>query len=167
MHHEITTRIVHTEDVDEVQSFLFQTIKSLFNMDRHPVYHKDVIDLAGFYVEDKDHILIAAYENDQVVGTIGVKSFIDRFEDIQGMYDGKKVCELARCYIHVEKRRKGIGSVLFNDLIREAKKMGYDILYLHTHRSLPGGLSFWLKNGFEIIFDSDKEDIVHMELSIE
>ena len=41
---------------------------------------------------------------------------------------------------------------------------GYNDIYLHTHKTLPGALKFWTKMGFVVRLDEgDELETVHMD----
>lgn len=142
-------------------------MKALFGYDRHPIFHKDIIEMRTFYVDHPEHILIGAYnEKNELLGTIGGKTFIDRFDFMKGRYDGCKLLELGRCFIDPTLRRSGIGSILFDEFLNYCEEKSYKCIYLHTHRHLPGGFDFWIKKGFYITKEFVEEDIVHMERQV-
>ncbi|GAU76577.1 GNAT family N-acetyltransferase [Fusibacter sp. 3D3] len=153
------------EDVEKAQTFLFGMAKQLFDMDRHPVFHHDIMALESVYIEDDDHLILGAFNtNHDLIGTIAVKRFVDRFESIKGLYNESKTAEIGRCYLDSKWRRKGVGSELFHKMVYFCKASAYEQIYLHTHRTLPGGFDFWLKMGFEITKeDDDASKTIHME----
>ena len=160
-----TVKRITENQILEASDFLKRIIKELFDSDLGPTYHTDIIEMEDFYVKNEDHILIGAYDEDmKMVGTIGAKTYIDRFEVLNGQFNGYKTVELGRCYIDTSLRRQGIGSILLEELKVFCKERDYEKIYLHTHRHLPGGFDFWSKKGFEIIYEDPVKDIVHMEL---
>lgn len=158
---------VKTENIDQTQTFLFGIMKTLFGMEKHPVFHKDVIHMKAYYVDHPEMTMLAAYDEGDILGTIAIKAYIDRFEAIKERYKGQKVAELARCYIRPDKRRCGIGGQLFKALMSFCIEKNYDVIYLHTHRYLPGGIHFWMKHNFSIIYEDVENDIVHMEIKMD
>lgn len=157
-------RITENE-IDEVTVYLKRIMKELFDCEINRDYHNDIIHMSDFYVKNDDHILIGAYnEKNEVVGTIAAKTFIDRFEELDGRYKDLRTVEVGRCYIETKLRRQGIGSILLDELKVFCQERSYEKIYLHTHRHLPGGFDFWDKKGFEIICEDSSNDIVHMEL---
>ncbi len=160
----LIVREITAEDAETARNFLFEMVETLFEAPRNPVYHRDIFELETFYLEDEKQVLIGAFNpHGQLVGTIGLKRFVDRFKSIENRYD-MPVAEVGRCYIDPNKRRIGVGGKLLKEAVKIGRQMGYEILYLHTHPNLPGGYEFWLKSGFETIaVDSGKPDIIHME----
>jgi GNAT superfamily N-acetyltransferase len=161
---DITLKMITKDNSGEAKAFLSKLLANLFKCEITMQYHADIIELEDFYVNHKTNLLIGAYDsNDDMVGTIGVKVFVDRFEEIEGRYDQVKCGELARCYISPDLRRSGIGTQLLGALKEKCAAHGLDVIYLHTHRMLPGGLNFWIKSGFNIVYDHKTKDLVHME----
>ncbi|MBD8047560.1 GNAT family N-acetyltransferase [Clostridium faecium] len=165
MSNQIHIRRIDVEEVSIAQDFLFKMVKKLYNSDKNPLYHNDIINMKEVYIENKKNILIGAFDEDgQLIGTIAVKQFVDRFKALNGIYKEELTAELGRCYIDENLRRKGVGSLLFDKILEFCKESGYEKIYLHTHRHLPGGFDFWRKMGFVItVEEDDEEKTVHME----
>lgn len=75
--------------------------------------------------------------------------------------------ELGRCYIREDLRRMGVGSLLLDHMVDCCRAQGYERIYLHTHRHLPGGLDFWQKKNFAITVEElEGQKSVHMERKV-
>ncbi|WP_196000408.1 GNAT family N-acetyltransferase [Clostridium sp. 1001271B_151109_B4] len=161
---KISIRNIGIEEVPIAQEFLFKMIRKLFNYDIDPMYHNDIINMQEFYINEKRNTIIGAFDRENnLVGTIAVKPFIDRFDVIKGRYKQDTTAEIGRCYINQDLRRQGVGTLLFDSIVQFCKENGYEDIYLHTHRHLPGGFDFWIKKGFFIIVEEDNEEkTVHM-----
>lgn len=165
---QIKIRNICTEEIPIAKEFLFKMVKKLYNSDENPLYHNDIINMKELYLNERRNAIIGAFDKENnLVGTIAVKQFINRFESLKGMYMEYKTAELGRCYINEDLRRKGIGSLLFDNMIQFCKENGYEKIYLHTHKHLPGGFDFWKKKGFLItVEENNEEETVHMEKTI-
>lgn len=165
---KINIRIINVEEVPAAQEFLFKIVKDLYNFDKHPLYHRDIINMEEIYINKKRNTIMGAFDQDGcLVGTIAVKQFDNRFKVLEGMYRGELTAEVGRCYIKEDCRKKGLGSLLLDNTIQFCRKNGYEKLYLHTHKHLPGGFDFWKKKGFVVTVEEDNnEKNVHMEREI-
>lgn len=76
-----------------------------------------------------------------VVGGIGV----DRFEQVEGC------AELQKLYVAEDWQRHGIGMSLIRMLEQEARRLGYEKIYLETHSNLKEALSLYEKAGYRQI----------------
>lgn len=163
----IKVRELTQNEVEAGRSFLFEMVEDLFNKKRDEKIHSDIYNLEEFYLHTKDHILLGAFDKDEnIIGTIALKTFINRFKAIETRYD-VKTAEVGRCYVRESFRRKGIGKLLFDEAVESSHKLGYKMLYLHTHPHLPGGFDFWLKSGFEVVLVEDENiPTIHMELPL-
>jgi ribosomal protein S18 acetylase RimI-like enzyme len=75
-------------------------------------------------------------ENDKAVGCAGIRVF-------KG-----KTAELKRMYIKAGYRGKGLGSILLEKAITQAKEMGYEKLRLDTLPSMQAAQHLYRKTGF-------------------
>lgn len=162
---DIYIRRISSEEVPIAQDFVFKMVKKLFNTDKNPLYHNDIINMKSVYVDNEKNIMVGAFKEDgELIGTIAVKEFVDRFEALKGRYKEELTAEIGRCYIDENLRRMGMGSSLLDEIIKFCQEVGYEKLYLHTHRHLPGGFDFWIKKGFTVtVEEEDKDKTVHME----
>lgn len=63
----------------------------------------------------------------------------------------KDTCELVKMYLLQECRGKGVGRMLIEKCIKEAKKMGYTKMYLETTPELASAISMYEKFDFKYL----------------
>jgi len=162
---EIIVRTVTTENIDVAKQFLLRQCKELYGGEISASQYKDIENLENNYIKPVRNTILGAFTpDDKLVGTIAASTYNDRIASLKGRYQLDTTAEIGRCYIDAELRRQGIGSLLFDKIIDFCREQGYRILYLHTHRFLPGGFAFWQKQGFTITIDEgDSYETVHME----
>lgn len=165
MTNQIYIRRIDMDEISIVQDFIFKMLKKLYNSDKNPLYHNDIINMQEVYIENNKNTIIGAFNQDnELVGTIAIKQFVNRFKCLEGVYNEELTAEVGRCYIDENLRRTGIGSRLLDEVIKLCQERGYEKIYLHTHKHLPGGFDFWKKKGFVVtVEEQDKEKTVHME----
>lgn len=163
--HEIAVRKITTLELHVVQQFLLQQCKELYGGEISANQYKDIENLDKNYIEPGRNAVFGAFTPaGKLTGTIAVSTYNDRIASLKGRYQLGTTAEIGRCYIDAQLRRQGIGSLLFNQAIAFCQEQGYQTLYLHTHRFLPGGFLFWEKQGFLITLDEDdSHETVHME----
>lgn len=145
------TKVTESE-VSEVITFMMKIRKEVFPMlDQIPL-PKDLAQFEDYYLHNPlTNVYVARSRiRNEVIGTIGIQQYDDRFDDLTASYQGKKIAEIVKCYIEPDYRRLGIGTALFTYAEAFCKQVGYDLLYLHTHPFLPGAISFWERKGFTI-----------------
>lgn len=59
-----------------------------------------------------------------------------------------KTCELVKMYVAQKYRRNGYGQTLLDKCIEEAKKQGYEKMYLESMPELRPAIAMYEKNGF-------------------
>lgn len=120
------------------------------------------------YLEPDDATFYAAISSEgEVVGSIAVVRYDERLEETRGFYDGQSTAEIVKCYVDAKRRRQGIGAELVREALHFCREAGYENAYLHTHRFLPGVVTFWEQQGFEIKCETkDALETIHMDRKI-
>jgi len=85
---------------------------------------------------------LVATENDQLLGGAGI------FPSA-GLPPG--CAELAKMYLHKQARGKGLGRLLIDRCLQEAKQLGYKSIYLETMPELSKAVSVYEKFGFRYL----------------
>ncbi|HSV10214.1 MAG TPA: GNAT family N-acetyltransferase [Hanamia sp.] len=63
----------------------------------------------------------------------------------------ENTCELVKLYVSKKYRHNGYGQMLLEKCIEEAKKYGYEKMYLESMPELKNAIGLYQKNGFENI----------------
>ena len=83
--------------------------------------------------------LLLAMENGETMGCVALRKI------------GEGICEMKRLFIGPEQRGKGIGLLLAEAVIQEAKRLGYDQMRLDTVPSMTSAISLYRSLGFREI----------------
>lgn len=148
---------------EEITAFILAVMSELYPKGS---YHENPRDLAMFedvYVRPVNSCFwIAEDLEGNIVGTAAVRPYDGRFTELQALLgsDGP-VCEMVKFYIHPEHRRGGIGRQLYGLAESFAAEAGYNDSYMHTSLHLPGGYSYWQRNGYAERY-WETEQLVHM-----
>ncbi len=62
---------------------------------------------------------------------------------------GRKYCELRKMYLAADARGLGLGDLLIEKCLTEAKKMGYSFCYLETSENMSQAHKLYIKHGFK------------------
>ncbi|MFC0558889.1 GNAT family N-acetyltransferase [Halalkalibacter alkalisediminis] len=163
----INIREVKTEDINAVSTFILATMQEVYPFPLSKASRNDLDDMEKLFINRRDATIMAAFLNDKVVGTIAVRPYDGRIVSLKDRYQLATTCEIIKCYVDQHVRQQGIGSLLFERTVDYCKQKNYKTMYLHTHRFLPGGLTFWRKKGFQIILDERGSlQTVHMEQEV-
>lgn len=164
-----TIRRVQEKDSSQVTRFMMRIRKEIFPMLSPDQLPPDLLHFNEYYVEQEGAAVYAAFfEDEEVIGTIGICPYDGRFARLQEFYEQKKTAEIVKCYIDSQYRRLGIGSVLFTEAVSFCKDAGYEQLYLHTHPFLPNAIPFWKAKGFEERWAEDDPvwNTLHMDMKV-
>lgn len=166
---EYTIKKVQKDNCHQVIEFIMRIRGEIFPMLSQSELPADLLDFEQHYIHEENAVLYAAFSQDEeVLGTIGVCPYDGRFIHLKNYYHQFKTAEIVKCYIDSDNRRSGIGSMLFNKALKFCNDVGYQKLYLHTHPFLPGAISFWEANGFEVklVEEDSVWNTIHMDRSI-
>ena len=154
-----------------------------------PAYHKkeEIRTLFGEYTEQlaegdaefRDYLKIQHYEDElehpeQKYGFPGGRLYMSLCDgNVAGCVALRKLdeqrCEMKRLYVRENYRGNGIGNLLTDKLIREAKKIGYRHLLLDTFPFLERAIGMYQARGFREIEkynDSPMASTIYMMLDL-
>jgi putative acetyltransferase len=99
-------------------------------------FDKELAELPGGYAPPDGRLLLAEYES-QLAGCVALHKFEAR------------ICEMKRLYLRPQFRGKGLGRVLADRIITEAREMGYDRMRLDTVEPvMKDAVAMYYKLGF-------------------
>ncbi len=160
-------REVRKCEVEKVSQFLLKTMEDVYPFQIGDASMRDLTDMESLYINRSKATILAAFSKGKVVGTIALRPYDGRISLLRDRYELVQTCEIIKCYVDKNARRQGIGTRLYEAIERYSNIAGYKMMYLHTHKFLPGGLSFWRKKGFDETLDEfDEWQTVHFEKEI-
>ena len=83
--------------------------------------------------------LLLGYVDDQVMGIACLKALRDN------------IGEIKRMYVRSEARHRGVGRALLNQILEEARQIGYERVYLDSARFMTEAHQLYRSNGFREI----------------
>ena len=159
----------NSQEIKDVQEFLFKMIKLEFGYDYVPEWHQDIVNMDEYYVNPKRNNFFVAYtETGEVITTIGIRAYDKDFPEFRHLYSNEATSSIWRLFVDRRCRRCGLASKMFDVAENFANQSGFDDIYLHTHKNLDGAIKFWTKMGFVVALDSNDElETVHMDKKIQ
>lgn len=88
------------------------------------------------YIKAGGSFWIAVDENDNIIGTIGLRKYND------------KEAELKKLYVRKDYRGKGLSKELYNIMIKKSLDDKLNRIFLGTYEELDVAIKFYLKRGF-------------------
>ena len=169
MNVEIRPMSNNSNEIVNVQKFLFKMIKKEFGYDYVPEWHQDIVKMDEYYINPKINNFFVAYgETGEIIATIGIRAYDKDFPEFRHLYSKDTTSSIWRLFVDERFRRCGLASKMFSIAENFANEAGYDKIYLHTHKNLDGALEFWTKMGFVVALDSNDElETVHMDKKIQ
>jgi GNAT superfamily N-acetyltransferase len=156
------------EEIRQVQEFLFKMIKLEFGYDYVPEWHHDIVEMEEYYINPaRNNFFVAYFENGEIIATIGIRAYDKDFPEFRHLYSKDTTSSIWRLFVDRRCRRCGLASKMFSIAENFANEVGFNDIYLHTHKTLDGAIEFWTKMGFVVALDSNDElETVHMDKEI-
>lgn len=137
----IIRKIAATDDAG-IAGIIRQSLEDFNAVKQGTVYFDKTTDhLFDVFQVNKATYFIAEI-NGRVVGGGGIYP-------TEGL--SENTCELVKMYVTSEARGKGIGKLLLNECIAQAKAAGYSLMYIETMPELTNAIEMYKKNGFKFI----------------
>lgn len=152
---------------EQTRKFILDVIENDFGYSYNPDWHWDIDGLFEVYCSPQNCCFIVV-ENDEVIGTICGRSYDKNYDELKHLkYNSNETFSIWRHYIKKDLRNQGIGKKLYSKLETFARRRGYNQIYLHTQRSIPASIQYWLKRGFDITLETDDEfQTIHMQKNL-
>lgn len=151
--------ILHAESgehLEEVRILFGEYAASLgFDLDFQD-FDEEMASLPGDYAPPEGCILLARYIG-KTVGCVALRAL------------EPKACEMKRLYVRPKFRGKGIGRILSENIVAEARRAGYTAMRLDTVASMMTARALYCSMGFKEIKPyrfNPLDDAVFMELAL-
>ncbi len=139
MLNEITIRSISEKDDAMLASIIRNSLEEFGAARPRTLYFDETTDhLSNVFKRNRSGYFVAV-KNDKVIGGAG-------FFPTEGLAD--QTCELVKMYLSNEARRQGLGNILLQTCMIEAKKQGYNKMYLESMPELKTAISMYAKAGF-------------------
>ena len=120
-------------------------------------YDKELADLPGRYASPTGWLLLAKCGG-AAAGCVALRDI------------GDNICEMKRMYVPAEFRRRGIGRLLAEAIIKKGAELGYSAMRLDTRASFVEAIALYRSLGFQEINAYEynpSPDAMYMELSLQ
>ncbi len=145
------------EQITAVRELFLEYAKSLNFSLCFQSFEKELAELPGDYARPSGRLLLAAYGS-ELAGCVALHSI------------GEESCEMKRLYVRPQFRGKGVGRVLAERIVADAREIGYKRLRLDTVEPvMQGAVALYRKLGFREIAPYRENPIggaLYMELSL-
>lgn len=156
-------------EILRVREFLFSMIKNEFGYGYVPEWHRDIMKMEDYYIApNRNNFFVAYSESGEIIATIGIRAYDKDFPEFNHCYSKNTTSSIWRLFVDRRYRRCGLASKMFGIAENFANTVGYENIYLHTHKTLDGAIEFWSKMGFIVVLDTNNElQTVHMDKQIQ
>jgi ribosomal protein S18 acetylase RimI-like enzyme len=145
------------EDIDQARALFLEYAAGLGISLCFQNFDRELANLPGDYAPPEGRLLLAT-EDDQLAGCIALRKLSDG------------ICEMKRLFIRPAYRGKGLGRVLVNALIDEARQLGYTRMRLDTLVGrMDQAIALYRSIGFveiEPYYENPIEDAKYMQLEL-
>ncbi|MFA5834381.1 MAG: GNAT family N-acetyltransferase [Bacteroidota bacterium] len=116
-------------------------------------FDQELATLPGKYSLPNGRLYLAEYDG-AIAGCIALRPIEDG------------ICEMKRLFVREEFRGKGLGKILTEKILAEAKVLGYHTMRLDTLQRMETAQSLYKKLGFIVIpayYNNPMDEVVYME----
>jgi len=152
------TKIIQAETVEEIEQAreLFREYETWLALDLcFQNFEEELKNLPGKYAAPTGGLFLITVEN-QTAGCAALRKFDD------------EICEMKRLFVRDDFRGSGLGKMLIERLIKEAKEIGYKKMRLDTlPGKMPQAVKLYESHGFQKIkpyYENPHEATLFMEL---
>ena len=138
----VIIRKIRASDDTKIASIIRRSLEEFGAVKPGTVYFDETTDHLHLVFKTKDSVYFIAEINGEVVGGAGLFP-------TKGLPEG--TCELVKMYVSFSSRGKGLGQLLLDECMREAKAIGYKTVYIETMPELVNAIQMYKKNGFDFI----------------
>lgn len=131
-------RSANNSDRDAIKSLIFGILQDHGLEPSPDSTDADLADLEGFYTENTGFFDVLVDKGGRIVGTVA----IHRTEG--------DLCELRKMYLAEEARGLGLGRLLVDHAIDQAREMGFKRIWLETAHSLKAARKLYESYGFRV-----------------
>ena len=142
MNSEFKIRRIIEDDNGRIATIIRASLEEFSAAKHITVYYDESTDRLHEVFKKKKSAYFVAKANGEDVGGGGI--FPTKGLD-------PKTCELVKMYVSPAVRGKGLGKLLLNRCIEEAKNAGYKMMYIETMPELTTAIEMYKKNGFTFI----------------
>ena len=133
----IQIKRAENKDKDEIKKLVL-TVLEEFHMSGLKTKTEDLANLERYYFSRRGTFLIAV-DGEKIVGTVAVENFESK---------APNTALLRRFYVDKGYRRQGIGKRLMEEIIKEAKILGYKKIVLGSEHEFKDAHKAYLAAGF-------------------
>ncbi len=140
------------------RTFCLGVIKEFYGFDYRPDWHGDLDSLekpaaqCHFSTVNRGAFWMATEPNGSIAASAGIKRLSwhpNVLESLPGRYPRPEVvATLMRAYVRKDLRGGGVGRMLSNICEREARRLGYETIYLHASADAVATIAFWTARGY-------------------
>jgi nicotianamine synthase len=143
-----------------------ETISEVYHYTYNPVWHFDIDQADAVYARDNSNMFVVRHNND-VLATAAIRPYDRDYTMFAGRYN-ERTGSIWRFFVRPQFRDMGIEQMLQEKIETFAKQAGFDRLYAHDQRDIPGALQKYVKNDYQVAYESnDRFGTVHFDKELE
>lgn len=151
------------EEILAVKNFLYDQIMKEYGIGPTPKFHYDIEALDEYYILPEKNAFFVVFDGERIVATGAIRAYDVDYDLFKGVYSKEDTASIWRLMVDKDYRRHGLARRMVGMMEDFARNVGYDKIYLHTHRYLDAALPFWKSLGYEItVEEDDYDETTHM-----
>jgi nicotianamine synthase len=130
------------------QQFCREIITDIYHYPHNAAWHFDIDRAEEVYSGPRSNVFVARF-NGEILGCAAVRTYDRDYPMFEDRYD-EKTAGIWRFFISPHHRDMDIDGILQQHIEKFAREAGYNKLYAHDQRNVPGALRKYIRNGYEV-----------------
>ena len=148
------------------RQFCMEMISEVYHYAYNPTWHFDIDQADTIYNSSDSNMFVIRYGN-EILAAAAVRPYDRDYTMFEGRYN-KNTASIWRFFIRPQYRELGLEKLLQEQIEAFSTQVGFDRLYAHDQRDVPGALQKYIKNGYQVTYESnDRFGTVHFDKELE
>jgi GNAT superfamily N-acetyltransferase/protein-L-isoaspartate O-methyltransferase len=148
------------------RQFCMEMITEVYQYTYNPAWHFDIDQSDTIYTRIDSNMFVVRHGN-EVFAVAAIRPYDRDYSMFKGRYD-VHTGSVWRFFIQPQFRGIGIEQMLEKQIETFAQQVGFNRLYTHDQRDVPGALQKYIMNGYAVTYESnDRFGTVHFEKDLE
>lgn len=154
------------EAIRKFKTFCFDIIANVYRYHYDSTWHFDIDRAEEIYTNKRSNFFVISYQG-EVIASAAIRPYDRDYTFLKDRYTAD-TGSVWRFFVNPQYKELSLESKIQSLIEGFAQQVGFTKLYAHDQRSVPGTLSKYINNGYQVTYEStDNLGTVHFEKGME